>query len=201
MGYLTLHCGIPCIALWDTLSHDPAQQSIQMESCDSLALGLRRSAMDCAGAAQVFPHRRFNRALSCDGLRDLRCYTETRLKATALVPQTSYFREYKFSTELKLDASAVPFSMDSHIYVSVPVACMLTHRGLLAIRWSTSTPLLIHSCLSVCHSPVDFCAHSRAYPRSLPSLSAPICAYSRSLLLTAHMHKYLWENDKSRSLK
>ena len=66
MGYLTLHCGIPCIALWDTLSHDPAQQSIQMESCDSLALGLRRSAMDCAGAAQVFPHRRFNRATACE---------------------------------------------------------------------------------------------------------------------------------------
>ena len=51
---------------------DPAQQSIQMESCDSLALGLRRSAMDCAGAAQVFPHRRFNRATACEAYDAIR---------------------------------------------------------------------------------------------------------------------------------
>ena len=37
--------------------------------------------MDCAGAAQVFPHCRFNRAISCDSSRGLRCYMETRLYA------------------------------------------------------------------------------------------------------------------------
>ena len=59
-----------------------------------------------------------------------------------------------------------------------------------------------------CHSSVNFCAHSRTYPRSLPLTPAPIRAHSRtyprSLSLThSHslphmlMHEYLQEHDES----
>ena len=65
-------------------------------------------------------------------------------------------------------------------------------------------------CRGFCHSPVNFCAHSRKLSRSLLLTPAPIrahsCAYpcslpytpaySHSLLLTL-MHEYRQENDKS----
>ena len=54
---------------------------------------------------------------------------------------------------------------------------------------------LSHLVMGVCHSPVDFRTHSRAYPHSLPRLSATMLAHPHSL---PHMlmHEYLWENDK-----
>ena len=49
--------------------------------------------------------------------------------------------------------------------------------------------------VGVCHSPVNFRIHSRAYPRSLPL--TPV--HSRSLPHVL-MHEYLRENDKSRQI-
>lgn len=57
-----LSYGIEYIVFWDTLSHNLAQQSIQLESYDSLAFGLGNSGINCTGAAQVFPHHRVHRA-------------------------------------------------------------------------------------------------------------------------------------------
>ena len=60
------------------------QESIQLESCDSLAIALCWYYKDLRWTALVlcskcFHIAGFNCTLSCDGLRGLRCYMETRL--------------------------------------------------------------------------------------------------------------------------
>ena len=76
-------------------------------------------------------------------------------------------------------------SLSVYQCVSVSVCQCVTFVTLL---YYTS----LHAQPSVCHSPVNFRAHSRTYQR----LSAPIRAHSRSLPRVL-MHEYLQKNDKN----
>ena len=65
------------------------------------------------------------------------------------------------------------------------------NRWLVADSWAHRCGCVIEH-LVFCHSPVDFCAHSHAYLRSMPRTPA----HFRSLLHVL-MHEYRWENEKS----